>query len=75
MEAGETETEVEVMDVEVEGDKEKEDVTKNETKDSETALTREEGQLVAAAGHVHGHTLILDLVSQVNNGFTTFANA
>ena len=71
MEAGKTETEVEVMDV----DKEKEDVTKNETKDSETALTREEGQLVAAAGHVHGHTLILDLVSQVNNGFTTFANA
>ena len=40
-----------------------------------SALTREEGQPVAAARHVHGHTLILDLVSQVNNGFTTFANA
>ena len=31
-----------------------------------SALTREEGQLVAAARHVHGHTLILDLISQVS---------
>ena len=34
-----------------------------------SALAREEGQLVAAARHVHGHTIILDLISQVRSGF------
>ena len=35
-----------------------------------SVLAREEGQLVAAARHVHGHTLILDLISQVSRLFS-----